>query len=155
MKYLSLQEYTQGWVFRHREMPVTPDLMEDIKPLTEQSAMDFWKQKISKEATHASHFLGDDWPARNGIWKGKGEWQSLWESDNNNLPEELEFPNWEMTTQVYFCYDHHHVVQTSWGTFRQCWKNFLFYDDEPLLLAKKRPEVARFHSDGTFDFGCR
>ena len=115
--------------------------------------MQFWKSRISKEATHASHFLGDDWPARNGIWHTRADWQSRWESDLTDLPEELDFPDWELNTQVFFCYDHHHVIQTSWGTFRQCWKNFLFYDDEPLLLARKRQQVARFHSDGTFETG--
>lgn len=155
MQYQPLGEYTQSWVFRHREMPVAESLMADIKPLSESSAMSFWKSMISKEATHASHFLGDDWAARNGVWDGKGEWQGLWESDETALPEELMFSDWENNTQVFFCYDHLHVIQTSWATFKACWKNFLFYDDEPILIAKKRAQVARFHSDGTFDFGKR
>ncbi len=153
MEYQNLEDYPQSWIFRHRELPVSSELLADIRPLSEASAMQFWKSKISKEATHASHFLGDDWPARNGVWDVRADWQKRWESEDDQLPEELDFPDWELNTQVFFCYDHHHVIQTSWDTFRKCWKNFLFYDDEPILLARKRLQVARFHSDGSFETG--
>jgi len=155
VQYQSLAEYSQGWIFRHREMPVPEALLADIRPLSEADALRFWKQQISAEATHASHFMSDDWACHNGIWHTRGEWQAMWESDEPELPEELDFPDWESNTQVFFCYDCHNVIQTTWGTFRQCWKNFLFYDDEPLLLGKRRLQVARFHSDGTFDIGAR
>ncbi|HCG77657.1 MULTISPECIES: DUF2947 domain-containing protein [Thalassolituus] len=155
MEYQLLSEYPQSWIFRHRELPVPQELLDDIRPLSESSALAFWRQQISKEATHAAHFMNDDWPNRNGIWHEKAEWQPRWESDDNSLPEELDFGDWENNTTVFFCYDCHNVIQTTWGTFRQCWKNFLFYDDEPLLLGRRRMQVARFHSDGTFETGVR
>jgi hypothetical protein len=55
MDYQTLSEYSHGWIFRHRDMPVPDALMADIKPLSEASALQYWRQNISKEATHASH----------------------------------------------------------------------------------------------------
>lgn len=155
MDYQTLSEYSHGWIFRHRDMPVPEALLADIKPLSEASALLYWRQHVSKEATHASHFLGDDWPSKPDVWHTKGEWQAQWESDDPALPAELDYDDWEANTHVFFCYDCHHVVQTTWATFRQCWKNFLFYDEEPILLGKRRLQVARFHSNGTFDVGAR
>ncbi|MCA6127141.1 DUF2947 domain-containing protein [Thalassolituus oleivorans] len=156
MDYQTLQEYSQGWIFRHRELVLSEECLADIKPLSTRFANQYWRQNISAEATHASHFLGDDWPAHNGIWLEKGEWQAAWESDDMALPELLQaFSDWNDNTVVYFCYDINNVVQTTWRTFKQSWKNFLFYDDEPIMLAKKRMQVARFHSNGTYETGIR
>lgn len=58
MDYQTLSDYSHGWIFRHRDMPVPDALMADIKPLSEASALQYWRQNISKEATHASHFWG-------------------------------------------------------------------------------------------------
>ncbi len=156
MNYLDWSEYRQGWIFRHRELPVAADDLSQILPLTLAGSQQFWRQQISKEATHASHFLGDDWPERNGVWTDKGNWQEDWDSDSNELPELIAAHlSWDDNTVVYFCYSSEHVVQTNWKIFRRYWKNFLFYDDEPLLLGKKRQQVVRFHSDGTYDIGIR
>lgn len=156
MKYLDWSEYKQGWVFRHREMPVAEQDLADIRPLAAADAEQFWRQHISKEATHASHFMNDDWPARNGVWSERGEWQALWDSDSNELPELIAAHlSWEDNTPVWFCYSSSHVVQSSWKTLRRYWKNFLFFDDEPILVGKKRQQVVRFHSDGSFEIGTR
>lgn len=156
MDYLDWSEYRQGWIFRHRELPLAAEELADIRPLTPSSALQFWRQNISKEATHASHFLGDDWPARNGVWTDQGEWQSCWDSDSSELPELIAAHlSWDDNTTVFFCYSSEHVLQTRWQTFRRHWKNFLFYDDEPLLLGRKRSQVVQFHSDGTFHIGIR
>jgi hypothetical protein len=157
MNYLAWPDYKQGWIFRHRELPVAAEDLEHIKPLTAVAALQFWRQNISKEATHASHFLGDDWPARNGVWAEQGDWQTCWDSDSNELPELIaaHLLSWDDNTVVYFCYHSEHVVQTSWKIFRRYWKNFLFYDDEPFLLGKKRSQVIQFHSDGSFHIGTK
>ena len=156
MNYLNWSDYKQGWIFRHREMPVPETDMAEIHPLTAAASEQLWRQQISKEATHASHFMNDDWPARNGVWTDQGEWQGPWDSDSAELPELMATHlSWEDNTQVFFCYSSVHVVQTTWQIFRKHWKNFLFFDDEPLLIARKRQQVVRFHSDGTFDIGIR
>ncbi|WP_430463033.1 DUF2947 family protein [Thalassolituus sp. LLYu03] len=137
-------------------MPVPTDDLADIRPLADADAQQFWRQHISKEATHATHFMNDDWPARNGVWTDQGEWQVCWESESAELPELIAAHlSWEDNTIVYFCHTSSHVLQTSWRTFKKHWKNFLFYDDEPILIGKKRQQVVRFHSDGTFELGIR
>ncbi len=156
MNYLDWSEYRQGWIFRHRELPVAEEDLAQILPLADADAHQLWRQNISKEAAHASHFLGDDWPAHNGVWTDQGNWQECWEADSNELPELIAAHlSWDENTVVYFCYSSEHVVQTNWKIFRLYWKNFLFYDDEPILIGKKRQQVVRFHSNGTYDIGIR
>lgn len=156
MNYIPLEDYKQGWIFRHKEMPVPEEIRADIKPLADDSAQQFWRQYLSKEATHAAHFLGDDWPAKQGVWLDSGKWQDIWEGDSNELPELIaDHCQWDDNTVVYFCYDLHNVIQTSWKLFRCYWKNFLFYDDSVFLIGKKRSQVVRFESDGTFEVGNR
>lgn len=152
----SWSDYPEGWIFRHRELAVAEDDLAAILPLTSTASRQCWMANVSREASHASHFMQDDWPARNGVWTDSGEWQTHWDSDSNELPELLAAHlSWDDNTVVYLCYHAEHVVQTSWRIFRRYWKNFLFYDDEPILLAKKRAQVAQFHSDGTFHIGVR
>ena len=155
-KYLAWPDYKQGWIFRHKDLPIDDEVRSQIKPLTESASHQFWSSHISREATHASHFLGDDWPARNGVWGGKGNWQTLWDSDDNALPELLaEHIDWQDNNVMHFCYDSGHVVETTWGVFKAHWKNFLFFDDSPLLLGKKRQQVAQFESDGSYRIGLK
>ena len=149
-------DYPEGWIFRHRELPVAAEDLIAIMPLTPVASRQYWIQHVSREASHASHFMNDDWPAQNGVWAESGDWQGCWDSDSNELPELLAAHlSWDDNTVVYFCYHAGHVIQTSWKIFRRYWKNFLFYDDEPLLLAKKRAQVAQFHPDGSFHIGIR
>lgn len=152
----SWSDYPEGWIFRHRELPVAAADLEAILPLTPAASRQLWIQQISREATHATHFMNDDWPARNGVWTEQGEWQSAWDSDSNELPDILAAHlSWDDNTIVYFCYHAEHVIQTTWKVFRNNWKNFLFYDDEPLLIGKKRQQTVQFHSDGKFHIGMR
>lgn len=156
MKYTPLAEYPQAWIFRHRDMPVNAEALAQIQPLTEESAQQFWKTHISQDATHASHFSGEDWPTHNGIWHEKDQWQTAWESDETDLPELLaQHCQWDNNTPVFFCYNHTQVIQTQWSIARQYWKNFLFYDDGVFLLGKRRQEVVRFDSDGSFQIGIK
>lgn len=156
MNYTPMGDYKLAWIFRHREMPVDDISLQHIKPLSQDSAQQFWRTHLSKEATHASHFSGDDWASQNGVWKDKGVWQSIWESEDNGLPELMaDHCQWDSNTQVFFCYDSSHVIQTTWHIMKQYWKNFLFYDDAVFLLAKKRQQVIKFDSDGTFQTGLK
>lgn len=156
MKYQSLADFRWGWTFRHRELPIDSETLERILPLSQQAANQYWKTNVSKEAAHASLFLGDDWPSRNGVWQPKTNWESSWESDSPALPEELaEHCQWEDNVTVFYCYDTHNVVQTQWGVFKRHWKNFLFVDDGTLLLAKGRDQVVRFFSDGNYQVGIK
>lgn len=157
MQYQDWQDYRQGWIFRHRELPIPDEQRQQIRPLAADSAAQVWRQQISLEASHASHFLSDDWPARNGVWQSERlAWQEQWESDDVQLPQEIaEHCDWQDNTVVFFCYDMHHVVETNWRIFKQHWKNFLFFDDGPLLIAKRRQEAVQFFSDGQYQLGIK
>jgi hypothetical protein len=45
------------------------------------------------------------------------------------------------------------VIETTWDVFKRTWKNFLFMDDGPLLIGKKRDQVVQFMSNGTYRIG--
>ena len=157
MGFIALDDYPQSWIFRHRDLLISAADYELIQPLDAPSAQRLWSQKISQDASHASHFLSDDWPEHNGVWQDElVDWQSVWDSDETAMPREiLDHCQWPDNTVVFFCYDHERVIQTTWGAFKSCWKNFLFYDDEPILLGKRRHEVIRFHSSGLCHIGKR
>ncbi|MBQ0729054.1 MAG: DUF2947 family protein, partial [Oleispira antarctica] len=56
-------------------------------------------------------------------------------------------------TNVLFFYDSDRVIETSWKVFKLSWKNFLFFDDGPILMGKKRKQVVQFLQNGHFSVG--
>jgi hypothetical protein len=77
-----------------------------------------------------------------------------WESDDAALPADvLEHIDWQDDVTVYFCYEKYNVVETKWSVFKENWKNFLFYDDGPILLGRRRKEALWFASDGSVKLG--
>lgn len=156
MNYIPLAEYKKAWIFRHRDLPVSAEDLEQIKPMTAQRSAEVWQQNISHEGTHHIHFGKGDWAGQGNTWTGSGSWQGAWDGDDAALPEELAAHfQWDGNTVVYFCYSSDHVIQTTWEVFCRCWKNFLFMDDGPLLIGRKRKEVAQFFDNGQFKIGCR
>ena len=47
------------------------------------------------------------------------------------------------------------VLETKWAVFQKLWKNFLFYDDGPILLGRRRSEALWFATNGTVKIGNR
>ncbi|EPJ55519.1 MAG: hypothetical protein OFPI_03220 [Osedax symbiont Rs2] len=156
MDYISLNKYRYAWFFKHRDLPLAEDTLQWIKPLAESSSSQIWHQLISKNVNHPDLFKDDDWPIRQSTWKVKAQWQSQWESEQPNLPKQIEdFIDWEGNTVVYFCYHADNMIETTWEIFAKHWKNFLFLDNGPLLIGKRRNEVIQFHHDGSFSLGCK
>jgi hypothetical protein len=154
MKYLKLEDFDRAWIFRHKDLPLTDELKAAIKPYTEAVSNQLWSQYISQQAGHPSQFGTGDWPARNSAWQEKASWQDAWDSENNTMPELiLEHLDWDDNTNVLFFYDSDRVVETSWKVFKQSWKNFLFFDDGPILLGKKRKQAVQFLQSGDFAIG--
>ncbi len=78
------------------------------------------------------------------------------EEDELGLPEEvLEHIDWQDDVTVYFCYEKYNVIETKWLIFKNNWKNFLFYDDGPILLARRRKQALWFNSEGKVKLGNR
>jgi len=156
MKYLALEDYSKSWVFRHQALPLNESDLAQIKPLSVQAAGDVWRNYISAEGNHYENFHAADWPKKAETWQGDGNWQQVWESDDESLPAELlEFMDWQGETLIYFCYDHEQVIETRWSVFQRAWKNFLFFDDGPILVGRKRQQAVQFFQNGQFKFGNR
>lgn len=156
MKYQPMTDFDRAWIFRHKDLPVEEGDLAQIRPLSESVANQIWNQYLSPDTAHPSLFSFKDWPNRNGVWHEKGAWQESWESEQNDLPEALrDYLDWDGNTLVYFFYDCDRVIETRWDVFTRCWKNFLFFDDGPLLMGKKRDQVVQFHQDGSYSLGTR
>lgn len=156
MSYLPLEQFKYAWVFRHQSMPVSTELMSQIKPMTEERSSTLWDTFISKDANFSDQFSKHDWPLKEESWHEQVDWESRWESDVPELPEAItDHINWEDNTTVYYVIKRKMVVETTWKTFKTCWKNFLFVDDGCFLMGKKRKEVVQFFSTGQCKVGVK
>ena len=154
MKYIPLSEYKNAWIFRHGEMPVPADDLAQIKPLTPVAATDVWRNNISKQCLTPEDFGDNDWLNDEENWEESGSWQDEWESDNPELPDVVEkHLQWTPETTIFYCVDSEAVLETTWDVFSRHWKNFLFFDDDCVLIGRKRKQAAQFHQDGTVSVG--
>ncbi|WP_068713589.1 DUF2947 domain-containing protein [Vibrio tritonius] len=154
MSYLPLDQYQRKWIFTHQSMPVPQEDLEQIKPMSAQRAAQFWKDHVSAQSPDSERLSSSDWPRKKEAWQDEVDWMAEWESDDPEMPAAvLEHVEWQDDVTVYFCYEKYNVVETKWHIFKRHWKNFLFYDDGPILLARRRKEALWFHSDGKVKLG--
>lgn len=154
--YIPLEQYKRKWIFNHKDLPVTDDDKQAIKPLTEKSAMQIWTRLISDKSTTPDRFTKGDWAANPKAWSKRECWQGAWDSEDNTLPPELdEFIQWPAETVVYFCYEKYQVIETRWDVFVRNWKCFLFFDDGPLLISADSKQAVMFEQCGQFNMGAR
>lgn len=154
MKYIPLDDFKRAWIFKHHEMRVSDGDLESIKPLSETYASDVWRRLVSEHCDHPDHFGAGDWADQESTWQLEGHWQECWESDALALPDVIaNFIDWDINTVVYFCYDSSLIIETTWAVFQRCWKNFLFFDDGPVLVGKKRQQVMQFFDEGRVRLG--
>lgn len=154
MNYTSIDSLKNAWVFRHKSLPISTQDLALIKPMTSTRANVLWDNSISRQVDHPDFFKNGDWPHNDKVWYEQGKWEPVWDSETPQLPE-LIMNNllWDKNTVVYFCSSRNHIIETTWDVFQRCWKNFLFMDDGPLLIGKKRDQVVQFLSNGTFKLG--
>ncbi|WP_117234662.1 DUF2947 domain-containing protein [Vibrio maerlii] len=156
MSYISLDEYPRKWIFTHQSMPIPQEDLEQIKPMSQARAAQFWKENISAQSPDAERLSSQDWPMNTKNWLHDVDWMDNWEDDDLGLPEEvLEFLDWQDDVTVYFCYEKYNVVETKWSIFKQHWKNFLFFDDGPILLGRRRDQALWFNTNGSVKVGRR
>ncbi|WP_286238245.1 DUF2947 domain-containing protein [Neptuniibacter halophilus] len=157
MNYLPMEQYSKAWIFRHRDLPVPAEALEQIRPLTEQRAEQIWAEHISRGCSHPEHFSAEDWAGKDSSWAEGDYWQSAWDSNKPDLPGLLAeyLQDWDDNTRVFFCYHSDHIIETSWGVWRRYWKNFLFFDNGPLLIGRKRKKVVQFFDNGNYRIGER
>lgn len=155
MHYIPFEDYKRKWIFIHQSMPIDPADRDAIKPMSALRSGQIWHEYVSRESPTADHFSKGDWQVASGAWQQKIPWQGHWEADED-LPEMFtQFFAWEDNHRIYFCYDKSNIVESTWGMFKKYWKNFLFYDDNPLLVGRKRKEVAMFEQSGAVKLGKR
>jgi len=156
MSYIPLEEHHKAWVFRHQSCPISDEDKTKIKPMEALRATTFWNAFVSNQVDHPDFFKKGDWAFNQNTWLEQGNWEPSWDSEDNDLPELiLEHLNWPNNTVVYYCNSRSHVIETTWEVFKRCWKNFLFMDDGPVLVGKKRDQVVQFMSNGTFRVGSK
>ncbi|CAH0526134.1 DUF2947 domain-containing protein [Vibrio hippocampi] len=156
MSYETLEQYQRKWIFTHQSMPVPEQDWSQIKPMTQARAAQFWKENVSAQSPDAERLSSQDWPMNESNWLESVDWMQEWESDDNALPSAVnEFLDWQDDVTVYFCYEKYNIIETKWSVFKKYWKNFLFYDDGPFLLARRRNQALWFNTDGTVRLGQR
>ncbi|NAX21808.1 DUF2947 domain-containing protein [Vibrio sp. V39_P1S14PM300] len=156
MSYLPLDQYQRKWIFTHQSMPVASDDLEWIKPMTQARSAQLWKDNISAQSPDSERLSASDWPQKESNWVGEVDWMLAWEDDEAGLPAEiLAHLDWQDDVTVYFCYEKYNVIETKWSVFKRNWKNFLFYDDGPILIARRRNEALWFNSLGMVKLGNR
>ncbi len=155
MPYLPLDDYQRKWIFTHNSMPVPEADLEQIKPMTQARAAQYWKENLSAQSPDADRFSSQDWPSKAGSWSSdEVDWMGEWESDDETLPQAiLEHIDWQDDVTVYFCYEKYNIIETKWAIFKRHWKNFLFYDDGPILLGRRRKEALWFNTNGKVKLG--
>ena len=156
MSYTALDEYQRKWIFTHQSMPLPAEDLEKIKPMTQARSSQFWKENVSPQSPDAERLSSQDWPSKASNWNEEISWMAHWEADEPDMPEEiLNFIDWQDDVTVYFCYEKYNVLETKWAIFKKHWKNFLFYDDGPILLGRRRSEALWFATNGTVKIGNR
>ena len=154
MNYISVDELKNAWVFKHKSLLISDSDKAKIKPMASNRAKVLWDGAISKQVDHPDFFKKGDWPESTNSWSDNGKWESIWESEEAALPEEiLTHLKWDNNTVVYYCNARDNVIETTWAVFKRCWKNFLFMDDGAILIGKKRTEAVQFLSTGYYKIG--
>ena len=154
MNYIAIEELKNAWIFRHNSLPISEKDLSKIKPMSVSRANGLWDVGISKQVDHPDFFKKGDWPAESNAWLYSGKWETIWDSDDTELPELItEQLNWDNNTVVYYCCSRRYVIETTWQVFKRTWKNFLFMDDGSILIGKKRAEAVQFNSSGYFKVG--
>lgn len=156
MSYIDINEYNRKWIFTHQSMPVTENDLAQIKPMTQARSSQLWMDNISSQSPDAERLSPQDWPSKKANWTDEIRWIDVWESDDDSLPPTiLDHIDWQDDVTVYFCYEKYNVIETKWSIFKKNWKNFLFFDDGPILIARRRSETLWFSSDGKVKIGVR
>jgi hypothetical protein len=156
MTYIAINDYSRKWIFTHQSMPVAADDLDKIKPMTQARSAQLWRDNISAQSPDAERLSSTDWPSKTQSWINEVNWMDEWESDDPELPESiLEHIQWQDDVTVYFCYEKYNVIETKWDVFKRNWKNFLFFDDGPILIGRHREEALWFQTDGSVKLGKR
>lgn len=150
--YQSLDQFPKSWIFKRQDPKVMPEDLQAIRLLSEERAAQIWRDYVSDGQVHPDHFTANDWLNKDAakVMDGKLQWEKVWDSEQSALPDAVleHFASWGEDTTVFFCCHSDVVFELPWGVFQRCWKAFLFLDNGPVLVGKKKKHAAQFHSNG-------
>lgn len=151
--YQNLDNFPKSWIFKRGDPKIETSDLGEIRLLTEQRASDIWRDYISDEQLHPDKLSDDCWLNNSGLMPdemSKIQWEKVWESDELMLPEDFitHFSTWGDDTKVYFCCHNELIFETKWSVFRRTWKAFLFLDNGPILIGRKKKQAAQFFNSG-------
>ncbi|KZN12653.1 DUF2947 family protein [Marinomonas sp. TW1] len=150
--YQALSLFSKSWIFKRQDPKVVPEDLAQIHFLVASKAEQIWRDYISQDQLHPDLFTEHDWPNKvpEGIEINKAHWEKVWDSEASELPEEVlaHCNHWGEDTIVYFCCHNEQVFELNWGVFKRTWKAFLFLDNGPILVGKKKKQALQFHSNG-------
>lgn len=156
MNHIELNDYPLNWVFQRPDMGLDDAAKATIKPATPQYAKQVWQRDVSRDAVDLERLEPSDWLANDDNWQTKENWETAFDSDDNNLPVALaEHLDWDPQTMVFICYDEEHVIETRFRTFANHWKAFLFASDQALVIGRKRKQVLWFIDESQVKLGER
>ncbi|MCV2402642.1 DUF2947 domain-containing protein [Marinomonas sp. C2222] len=151
--YQPLETFSKFWIFKRDDPKIEPNDLDGIRLLTEQRANDIWRDYISDEQLHPDKLSDESWLNSSSLMSdevSKVQWEKVWESDREQLPEDFlsHFSAWGEDTKIYFCCHNELIFETTWSIFQRTWKAFLFLDNGPILIGKKKKQAAQFFSSG-------
>lgn len=148
MAYQLLDSFSKNWIFKREDPKVEAADLAQIRLLDEARASNIWRDYISDSQIHPDHFTDNDWIKGQSAVQVK--WENVWESESACLPEDIleHVAAWGDDTLVFFCCNNELVFELPWAVFKRSWKAFLFLDNGPILVAKKKKQAVQFHSSG-------
>ncbi|TDO99778.1 DUF2947 domain-containing protein [Marinomonas balearica] len=148
--YIPLSSFPKSWVFNRRDPFVSEEDKQEIKWLSESSAADIWRDYVSADHLHPELLKESDWVVDSANEIGREAWEVRWESDDETLPEFIleHLGNWGEDTKVFYCCSNEIVFETTWGVFKRTWKAFLFLENGPVLIGRKKKQAVQFCTDG-------
>lgn len=150
MAYKSLDSFSKSWIFRREDPKVSEQDLAAIRLQDDARSAGTWRDYISDNQLHPDHFTEKDWLENSDLQIAKIQWEKVWDSASPHLPDELleHVESWGDDTTVFFCCDSELVFEMPWAVFKRTWKTFLFLDNGPVLVAKKKKQAVQFHSNG-------
>jgi hypothetical protein len=145
------------WPFFDPGFPAPPDSLGQIRPLTEDSAAKLWGDYINADARHPMDLPDDSWPAQLMCAPTVASWQCEWnEGQGTVFAEWLKtMVPWKDPEPVIFTWSRSDSIETTWGVFCRCWRNFLFDDECPFLWSLIEPHAIGFTPRGEAHVGRR
>lgn len=150
MTYQLLENFSKYWVFQREDPKISPEDLAQIRLLSEKRAGQIWHDYVSPVHLHPDHFSSTDWPNDKTLKMNSVPWEPEWEGDAPALPSAIleHVSHWGEDTQVFFCCHSELVFELTWGVFKRTWKAFLFLDNGPLLIGRKKKQAVQFYSTG-------